>query len=279
MVSTSRILRSLLLTGLSLSGSWLICGQPVQAESELQSPPPKERYYEAIRDAAVVDPSEVVPELIPLVPDNDRLVWHADRQRVLVVTWKSQSSFDRFIKPFTNSSTNEKQLIWVTAAPQVQQFCRQYRQQQPNATAADLKLRLQQYLGLDPDWTYDVFVELWVDVRDLARPCADPEVSDRQCQVEFPAPWREDNATTPWSASQPQVAGITPRSGIVHYPSFFRELYYHSIRTNRQPFTGLGYTYDWGNPQREVGASEFILLPGATYAIERVVSTAAYCEP
>lgn len=277
MISVPQVLRSLLLSGLSVTGVGLMGLQPVRSESVL--PSPKDRYHEAIRDAAVVDPSEVVSGLIPLTLENTNLVWQADRQRLLVVTWKSQSSFDRFIKPVTNSSTNEKQLIWVTAAPQVQQFCQQYRQQNPNATATDLKLRLQQYLGLDPDWNYDVFVELWVDARDLVRPCADPEVSDRQCQVDFPAQLLEANPTAPWSASQPQVAGITPRSGIVHYPSFFRELYYRSIRTNLQPFTGLGYTYDWGNPQSKVGASEFVLLPGAAYTIERAVPTADYCQP
>jgi len=43
------------------------------------------------------------------------------------------------------------------------------------------------------------------------------------------------------------------------------------------PWTGLGYTYDWGNPDSEVGASEFILVPGAAYQVKRAVPTAEYC--
>lgn len=264
-VSISQISRRVLGAALGLVCTLSIVPNAVQA-----NPSPKERYNEAIRDAAVAEPTEQVADLIPLTPDNPNLVWHPDRQRLLMVTWKSQSSFDRFIKPATNSSSNENQLIWVTAAPQVQQLCRQYRQQNPNATEADLKLRLQQYLGLDPAWNYDVFVEMWVDVRDLFRPCADPEVSDRQCQADFPQSL---------AADLPKVAGITPRSGIANYQTFFKGLYYRSIRTNLQPFTGLGYTYDWGNPNSEVGASEFILVPGAAYTIERAVPTGDYCKP
>ena len=38
----------------------------------------------------------------------------------------------------------------------------------------------------------------------------------------------------------------------------------------------MGYTYDWGASGRPVGASEYILIPGATYEISRVVDTLDY---
>jgi len=56
-------------------------------------------------------------------------------------------------------------------------------------------------------------------------------------------------------------------------------LYYRSIRPALQPWTGLGYTYDWGNPVNHVGASEFILIPGAAYNIKGAEPTPKYCQP
>jgi len=59
-----------------------------------------------------------------------------------------------------------------------------------------------------------------------------------------------------------------------------RGLYYKSFRGSvGVPWTGLGYTYDWGNPDSDVNASEFILVPAAPYTIEAVVPTMAYCRP
>jgi hypothetical protein len=43
------------------------------------------------------------------------------------------------------------------------------------------------------------------------------------------------------------------------------------------PFTGLGYTYDWGRPEQPVGFSEFVVPEGATIRVEDQSPTAAYC--
>ena len=44
------------------------------------------------------------------------------------------------------------------------------------------------------------------------------------------------------------------------------------------PFTGLGYTYDWGNAETDIGASEFIVKPGATVTIHEIKSTSKYLQ-
>ncbi|MCX7068479.1 MAG: hypothetical protein NTW85_12405 [Methylococcales bacterium] len=43
------------------------------------------------------------------------------------------------------------------------------------------------------------------------------------------------------------------------------------------PWTGLGYTYDWGNDDSDIGASDFILMPNAPYQIKQVLTTHEYC--
>ena len=44
------------------------------------------------------------------------------------------------------------------------------------------------------------------------------------------------------------------------------------------PWTGMGYTYDWGALNYPFGASEFILVPGAEYEIVRIVKTMDYFQ-
>lgn len=39
----------------------------------------------------------------------------------------------------------------------------------------------------------------------------------------------------------------------------------------------LGYTYDWSDPQREVGLSEFVIAAKSKVMIEKVYSTEEYC--
>jgi len=43
------------------------------------------------------------------------------------------------------------------------------------------------------------------------------------------------------------------------------------------PWTRLGYTYDWGNPESEVGLSEFVIAAGSTVTIDQVIANEAYC--
>ncbi len=49
-----------------------------------------------------------------------------------------------------------------------------------------LTLRLEQYLGLPPHNGKTKFVQMWVNPRDLFRPCPDSEISDTRCEVQFP---------------------------------------------------------------------------------------------
>jgi hypothetical protein len=224
------------------------------------------KYRDAVQDAAIVESREIVNTLVPITKENDQLVWNKDKTKVLVITWKSQSSYEKYIKPFTNTSKDESRVIWVTVAPQLQEFCQQHLKNNPRITDENLKMRLRQYLGLDPQWQYDLFVEMWVSPQDLFRPCVDPDISKTECSTDF----QKD--------INPQVLGITPDAKIKDYKAFYQNLYYQSIRSGVQPWTGLGYTYDWGDNATHVGASEFILIPGANYVINKTEPTWKYCQ-
>ena len=226
----------------------------------------KERYRSAIQDAALVEPNKIVNNLISVSQDNNLIVWNENKTKVLVVTWKSKSTYENYIMPYNNASEKEDRLIWVTVAPQLKDFCHEYLKNNPQSTEEELKLRLKQYLGLDPDWKYDVFVEMWVSPQDMFRPCTNPDITERGCKTDF-------------EAVTPKVVGITNGSGIKDYQLFYQNLYFKSIRSGTQPWTGLGYTYDWGSSDsHHVGASEFILVPGAAYTIKQAIPTMNYCH-
>jgi hypothetical protein len=226
-------------------------------EEEGEPQTPLELYEEAVVDAAFVEPDEVVSELRRVALDAPGLVWNDDRSKLLVVTWKSRGSYEKFLKDQTQTTPQEDFVVWVTLASQVKDFCRALPEREP----AKLDARLKQYLGLHPDWSYDVFVEMWVSPEDLFRPCVDPTTDDGACNLQF------DKAA-------PTVKNIAD------YRRFYEHLYFKSFRESEGvPWTGLGYTYDWGNPDSPVGASEFILVPSASYQIKAATPTAEYCAP
>ena len=250
----------------------------VESLAQPSDPPLSHRYRQAIQDAALVEEGENVSGLIEINSNNNHLVWNEDRSKILVVTWKSTSSYEKHIKPFTQTVKDEKHPIWVTVAPQLQDFCQKYLQANPQATPEELATRIKQYLGLAPDWSYDIFVEMWVHPKDLVRPCVDHDPRDDQCQLAFD---KSDVLDNPKRKPE-EVKGQTPGAKIEDYQRFFYILYFNSIRSSKQPWTGLGYTYDWGNPIRPVGASEFILIPGAEYTVETgedgPKNTLKYCQ-
>ena len=221
----------------------------------------EQAYLEAVRDASRPEPAERASDLVALVDANPRLRWNEDGRRLLVVTWKSQGAHDDVFRDQTRTSAREDVVVWVTTVPEAQEMCQAYVRTNPEATDAAVNLRLTQYLGLHHTWQYDVFVEMWVSPDELFRPCVDPEVTDSQCDLDF-------------GTGTPAVENIDD------YRTFYQNLYFQNFRGKPGvPWTGLGYTYDWGNPLTEQGASEFILVPEATYQIERVVGTREYCGP
>ncbi|MDD1606355.1 MAG: hypothetical protein LUP96_06640 [Methylococcaceae bacterium] len=221
----------------------------------------KQQYQKAVKDAAIVKTKEKTNTLLAITPNNSKLIWNEDKTKLLVVTWKSRGVYDKFVKNKSQASSDPNHILWVSVAPQVKAFCQAYE----HDTDEELNVRLKQYLGLAPDWQYDVFVEMWVSPEHLFRPCVDPEINDTQCETNVP-----DKFPTK----------ITSNRIPENYDQFYKNLYFKSFRGEdkyRAPWTGLGYTYDWGNDDSDIGASEFILMPNAPYQIKQVLTTHEYC--
>lgn len=218
----------------------------------------QDAYAMAVWNASVVDSSDLCDTLIAINKDNPRLIWNSDSSKILMTMWKSLESYEKFYKDDSLTSPSEEYVTWVTTVPQVQNFGRTFIAQDPHADTESVTKRIKQYLGLRPQWNYDIFIEIWVNPSDLFRPCVDPQIDDEGCHLSF-------------SKEIPNVKNIRD------YKSFYQELYFNDYRSRPgTPWTGLGYTYDWGNPENSVGASEFILVPGAKFEVKRIVKTMDY---
>lgn len=231
-------------------------GKAVEESLCLRKAWPLPSFLVAVYDTLNPQDCERWPHLTPLRPDNPDLIWRGDQ--VLMVVWTrtcTDTSPPHAIACLDEGDTydvpvRESYALWVTAAPEVRAFIQRERAYNPTFSMAHLGPRLEQYLGLKPQGLDRTFVELWVNRADLLRPCLDEDPTDTQCDL-----WHPDHLEpgTPFAQA---VGSGDPRE--------------------RYPFTGLGYTYDWGNPHTDVGVSEFVVRGGATVTIHRKTATHAY---
>lgn len=217
-------------------------------------PIPKEEmhrlYAAALTDVLKVEPDEVVEDLVVIrqgKPDAESGLQWMDG-RVLVTTWTGARWLMKQGRRVTLHSD-----VWVTPDRVVQDFCRPL-----DTSEAELRLRLEQILGLPPESGRGRrFVELWVKPADLFRPCPDPAIDQVRCSPEV------DPAEIPKEHRQ----WLAETAEAVHRPA----------RAGGYPWTGLGYTYDWGDPYSEVGLSELVVHRRAQVQVGRVASTEDYC--
>ncbi len=217
----------------------------------------------AIEDAKRPSEDKVVKNLWSLSKSNEQIKWRENNGKIeyLMASWKYVNNPTKDWEIGTKKNIGNQ--TWLTAVPQVKQFCENCK-----GIGIDipgnimLALRLQQYLGLilNKNSNKTHFVEMWVKAEDLSRPCIDPEINDSTCNV----------LPIPVPASYPVLNKIYSAS----YAIGIQENY---------PWTGLGYTYDWGNPKKpREGASEFIINGTKEKPIEvevvSVTATKEYCN-
>src|SRR5690606_29703983 len=127
--------------------------------------------------------SEIVDTLVAINEENDDLVRDGEG-RVLMTTWTSFAGYDSEVG---NDMTLAVE-VWVSAAPQMQQFCRA-----TGLDGDDLALRLEQLLGLPPANGKDRVVQLWVPPAAMFRPSPDPEIDDSVAELDFPEGTAQDH--------------------------------------------------------------------------------------
>ncbi len=216
----------------------------------------QQRYFAALQDAKVAEPSEVFDGLTALTPDNTKLAWEKATSRLLVVTWTSYKGYDIQVG---NEMTLTRE-TWVTAVPELKTFCQSYQ-----ATAeTPTDLRLEELMGLPPHNGKTRMVELWVNPADIFRPSPDPETDDTVAELALP----------------PASHFASPQAYAFHSDWYNLQLKIDNYddASKGYPWTRLGYTYDWGNPSSEVGLSEFVIYANSKIKVEKVYPTAEYCS-
>lgn len=211
-------------------------------------------YNQAVKQTKEIKISPV--EVLSLSEKNGDLEIqnNENKKEILMVTWTKK----RYYK---DKSAKLDRITWVTAKPEVSRFCNQTSGIGGNLSDLSremmLDLRLTQYLGLIPyrepqdEKNYDSFVEIWVKKENLTRPCSDESIDTKKC-----------------SKIEPEKLEKLKKNLFVNDPKDY-------------PFTGLGYTYDWGK-QPYVGASEFVIKASKEKPVEvkvhSVTSTKDYCK-
>ena len=253
-------------------------------------PNPQAQYASAVADARTALPSEIFRQLTPITPQNPDLIWENGvvGSRVLVVTWLGDAGKYYQCVAVEGCSGNTVCIeggecptyrfdSWVTVVPEIKNLLTD-RFPDP--------MRIAQLLGLPSEAAtpghvneYKYMLELWVEPRDLFRPCPDTEISDTVCELDFPL----DAFNTPDLAKLVRVTAGPNSGAFMTYPNWFTNQASYSYVTgaNPYPWTRLGYTYDWGS-NSHVGLSEFVLhgrkVDGSTISvgIKSVKTTAAY---
>lgn len=214
-------------------------------------------YNNAVLDAETAETGEISKDLVAVVEGNDDLIWGEDDSagKVLVVTWTSWDGYDEMIGEEMTLSRE----IWVTVVPELKEFSSVHFRRKADFENDQYVLRLEQLLGLPPDNGKTKFVEIWVDPGDLFRPSPDPEITDHEAELDF--------------CRSAKFITVSEE-----YVLWFNNLKAQSYGGNGYPWTRLGYTYDWGNPESEIGLSEFVISEGAVVIIHSVTPNLEYVK-
>lgn len=226
-------------------------------------------YCDAVVNSKIATDEKIWRNLTPIVSYNERLKWENENDkvnsRVLVISWKNPKRY----RENEGKETTTQREIWVTVVPDLHDFCKKYDDRNRKIS---LPYRLNQVLGLPPEKQDDNnkrrLVEIWVKPKDLFRPTPDPEISDREAELDFPQTY-----------------------SLMFVSYKYKYWFLNQLMTNDNPWTKLGYTYDWGNkddwdgidpkiPKRpaNVGLSEFIIREDAPIKIKAIHKAKDYCK-
>lgn len=231
------------------------------------------QYALALSIAKTPSAEKIVRNLTPIRNSNPNLTFDAE-SRVLLASSDIISHY-----PYTAGEKFELlEDTWFTATPDLKNACKRY----PNLNKT---YRMKQQLGLPPSERLTGVVELFVSLSDIFRPCADPEISDMECQVSIPI--SNTNTTdpeVPWycpSENEEIIQtgaawAIVAKAQFVWMCENWKVSYLNEQIYENYPWTGLGYTYDWGK-EDGIGLSEFVVPKGTTVVFHSKKSVDEYC--
>jgi hypothetical protein len=200
------------------------------------------------------------PDVWDLNADNKNLVWSGEpgKSQVLMTTFTKAAFYSNY-RP--GQTFNAGADLWLVPAPEMKAEVLAWS---PELAAANPRLATEMYLGLPPDSARpnDSVVSLWINPALLVRPAMDTRVEAHEFITSFPVTGQ--TLPAPFTLVTP---GESPGGTYPAAPNFTvwfvqRESVIFDTPGGSYPWTGLGYTYNWGSTN-PVGGSEFVLPKGS----------------
>jgi hypothetical protein len=202
----------------------------------------REQYNAAFEKAKNLTNDDIYP-LVSIDGNSDKVSMSGDNSQVILVTWHNDP--DRF-KDGEITHLKDDEVLWAFTD---KEFLAWFREN--HAKVDNWDIRLKQLLGKSPDTDNRYFTVFWVRVTDVFRPAFFPDISTDMMNTTFTNTLEEDTtANAMW------------------FKNWFDKESSVAYRKDGFPWTRLGYTYDWGNPNSKYGLSEFIVKEGAEIEVK-----------
>lgn len=200
--------------------------------------------YEAAMKAAPNLTSDDIYPLVSIDANSDMAFLTGDNSQVLLVTWHNDP--ERF-KDGQQTTLRDDEVLWAFTDKEFLSWFNANKDKTTNWT-----MRLKQLLGKAPDYNGSYFTVFWANVKDVFRPAFIPDPASGMMNVAFAGSFDEDTSENAmWFKNwfdKTQSAAYAREGGFL--------------------WTRLGYTYDWGNPEKKYGLSEFIVKDGAEVEVK-----------
>lgn len=226
-------------------------------------------YGNAIEDAAVSRPGEVVTDLLVPTPADPRTQWRTidGQQYLLVQTIDSQAVST--VSPGEAFPAGSD--IWIAVPGEMDEVCTEYGCSRMDVD--ELGLTFQQVLGMPPDVDTSVLSRFWVKPMDLVRPCTNVDVMVSSCPQLMVNTIAGGTDWAPFLFGQGMYSWRMPRHGtpMPRMSCDRDDLTVADGNCYGFPWTRLGYTYDWSpHAKDDRGVTEFVVPEGSTVYLESV---------
>ena len=202
----------------------------------------REQYNAAFEKSKNLGPEDIQP-LVTIGEGTDMASMSGDNTQVVLVAWHNDG--DRF-KDGEITHLKDGEVLWTFTD---KEFLKWFRENHDKVDNWDI--RLKQLLGKSPDTDNRYFTVFWVRVTDVFRPAFFPEINTDMMNTAFTNTLEEDTS-----------------ENAMWFKNWFDKTNATAYRKDGFPWTRLGYTYDWGNPDSKYGLSEFIVKEGAEIEVK-----------
>jgi len=201
-------------------------------------------YLRAVQQAQLPDQNPHSTQLDVVTDTSGDIIWQNPLDKpnspLLMSAFTDFAGYDRYYpaQPAPGpSGTTYRPELWTTLAGKLQSRLQ-------NVPVQNIPLRTKQLLGMPSGHKGNRVVEIWTYRESLFRPMGDTDITN------------PNSTTDPHNPAQYNLGGYDQYKP---FESWWTSQMGTYTGYTPYPWSQLGYTWDWGNPQTVVGMTEFIL--------------------